>query len=46
MAGLMDLARTGTLDRDIPTVFLHTGGTPILFSFEKEFRALAAFTKR
>jgi D-cysteine desulfhydrase family pyridoxal phosphate-dependent enzyme len=46
MAGLMDLVCTGTLEKDIPTVFLHTGGTPILFSFEKEFRALAAFTKR
>jgi 1-aminocyclopropane-1-carboxylate deaminase/D-cysteine desulfhydrase-like pyridoxal-dependent ACC family enzyme len=45
MAGLMDLARTGKLDRNIPVVFIHTGGLPIVFAFEREFRGLAACTK-
>ncbi len=44
MAGLIDLARTGTLDRRVPTVFIHTGGTPILFAWEREFRHLADCT--
>ena len=44
MAGLIDLARTGTLDRRVPTVFIHTGGTPILFAWEREFRHLAECT--
>lgn len=44
MAGLMDLARTGVIRRDIPTIFVHTGGLPILFSFERELRDLAACT--
>jgi len=31
MSGLFDLAQRGILKKDIPTIFLHTGGTPILF---------------
>jgi 1-aminocyclopropane-1-carboxylate deaminase/D-cysteine desulfhydrase-like pyridoxal-dependent ACC family enzyme len=45
MAGLMDLARTGVLDRSMPTVFIHTGGLPILFAYERHFKSLAAFTR-
>jgi D-cysteine desulfhydrase len=41
MAGLIDLVKKGILDKNLPTVFLHTGGLPILFSFESEFRKLA-----
>jgi 1-aminocyclopropane-1-carboxylate deaminase/D-cysteine desulfhydrase-like pyridoxal-dependent ACC family enzyme len=45
MAGLIDLARKGVLDRNIPTIFLHTGGLPIIFAYEKQFRSLASCTK-
>ncbi len=45
MAGLMDLARTGVLDRSLPTIFIHTGGLPILFAYERHFTDLAAFTR-
>ena len=45
MAGLMDLAGRGILDRAIPTVFIHTGGSPILFAFNQEFQKLAKFTR-
>ncbi len=41
MAGLIDLVRQGKLDKKLPTVFLHTGGFPIVFWFEPEFRRLA-----
>ena len=37
MAGLIDLTEKGVIDRKIPVVFIHTGGLPIIFSFEKEF---------
>jgi D-cysteine desulfhydrase len=36
MAGLMDLATRGELDRSLPTIFWHTGGLPILFAFAHE----------
>jgi D-cysteine desulfhydrase family pyridoxal phosphate-dependent enzyme len=45
MAGLFDLARKGVLNRDIPTIFIHTGGLPILFAYEPRFRRLASCTK-
>ena len=44
MAGLLDLARRRILDPGIPTVFIHTGGLPILFAFERSLRDLADFT--
>lgn len=44
MSGLFDLAAKGVLDKNIPTVFLHTGGLPILFSFESSFRSSANVT--
>jgi 1-aminocyclopropane-1-carboxylate deaminase/D-cysteine desulfhydrase-like pyridoxal-dependent ACC family enzyme len=45
MSGLLDLARRGVLDPAVPTVFLHTGGLPIVFAFEDVFRAQAVCTK-
>ena len=45
MAGLFGLARTGVLDPAVPVVFLHTGGLPILFSFDDAFDDAAPFTK-
>jgi len=45
MAGLMDLTRKGILNKGIPTIFIHTGGLPILFAYEEWFRSLALCTK-
>ncbi len=45
MSGLLDLARRGVLDPAVPTVFLHTGGLPIVFAFEDFFRSQAECTK-
>jgi D-cysteine desulfhydrase family pyridoxal phosphate-dependent enzyme len=36
MAGMIDLLRKGIIDPEITTIFLHTGGFPIIFSFESE----------
>ncbi len=44
MAGLIDLVARKKLDQDLPIVFLHTGGLPVLFSFESEFANLARCT--
>jgi len=41
MAGLIDLVGRKKIENSIPTIFLHTGGLPVLFSFEPEFRKLA-----
>jgi D-cysteine desulfhydrase family pyridoxal phosphate-dependent enzyme len=41
MAGLIDLVGRKILDNNVPTMFIHTGGLPVLFSFEPEFRKLA-----
>jgi 1-aminocyclopropane-1-carboxylate deaminase/D-cysteine desulfhydrase-like pyridoxal-dependent ACC family enzyme len=45
MGGLFDLVRRGVLDPAVPTVFLHTGGVPIVFAFESTFRDQAICTK-
>ena len=45
MAGLIDLARNGVINKDISTIFVHTGGLPILFAYEPQFRSLASCTK-
>jgi D-cysteine desulfhydrase len=45
MAGMIDLLNKGIIDPDIDTIFLHTGGLPIIFSFESEFNKLAKCTK-
>lgn len=36
MAGLVDLVKKGTLGPGQTVVFLHTGGTPALFAYQKE----------
>ena len=45
MAGLFGLARAGLLDPAVPVVFLHTGGLPILFSFDDAFDDDAPFAR-
>jgi D-cysteine desulfhydrase family pyridoxal phosphate-dependent enzyme len=45
MAGLIDLVSNDKLDKNLPTIFLHTGGLPILFAYEQAFHHLAKFTK-
>lgn len=37
IAGLIDLTKKNIIDKNFPVVFIHTGGMPILFSFENEF---------
>jgi L-cysteate sulfo-lyase len=37
LAGLIDLCRNGLFTRDQNVVFLHTGGTPALFAYERDF---------
>jgi len=37
MAGLINLIKQGHYKRDDNVVFLHTGGTPALFPYRKEF---------
>jgi D-cysteine desulfhydrase len=36
MAGLIDLVTKNIIDNNIPVIFIHTGGMPIIFSFESE----------
>lgn len=36
MAGLIDLVDKKIIDKNIPVIFIHTGGMPIIFSFENE----------
>jgi D-cysteine desulfhydrase family pyridoxal phosphate-dependent enzyme len=36
MAGLIDLLNKKVVDKNIPVIFIHTGGLPILFAFESE----------
>lgn len=45
MSGLVDLARTGKIDADRTTVFIHTGGAPALFAFDEEFRKYARYSE-
>lgn len=45
MAGMIDLAQKNIIDKKLTTIFLHTGGLPILFSFEDEFDELAKCNK-
>ena len=45
MAGMIDFVQKKIIDSNITTVFLHTGGLPILFSFESKFSQLANCTK-
>lgn len=43
MSGLIDMAKTGAIDRDRTAIFIHTGGAPGLNAFEDQFRTLAKF---
>lgn len=45
MAGLIDLTAKNVVDRNIPVVFIHTGGMPIIFSFEPELGSNINYTK-
>jgi D-cysteine desulfhydrase len=45
MAGLIDLANKKIIDKNIPVVFIHTGGMPIIFSFESELGRTINCTK-
>ncbi len=45
MAGLIDLARKKIIDKNIPVIFIHTGGMPIIFSFASELGAKINCTK-
>lgn len=45
MAGLIDLSNKNIIDKNIPVVFIHTGGMPIIFSFESELGSKINCTK-
>jgi len=45
MAGLIDLVDKNIIDNNIPVVFIHTGGMPIIFSFESELGGKINCTK-
>ncbi len=45
MAALIDLVEKNIIDRNIPVIFIHTGGLPIIFSFEKELGSSSRCTK-
>jgi D-cysteine desulfhydrase len=45
MAGLIGLVEKKIVDKSIPVIFLHTGGMPILFSFESELSKYATYIK-
>jgi D-cysteine desulfhydrase family pyridoxal phosphate-dependent enzyme len=45
MAGLTDLVKKKVIDRSIPVIFIHTGGLPIIFSFDAELGKTINCTK-
>ena len=45
MAGLIDLTKKRIIDKNIPVIFIHTGGIPIIFSFESELGSKINCTK-
>lgn len=45
MAGLINLVNKNIIDKNIPVVFIHTGGMPIIFSFENELGKTINCTK-
>jgi len=45
MSGLIDLADKKVIDKNIPVIFIHTGGMPVIFSFESELGRFANCTK-
>ncbi len=45
LAGLISLVEKHIIDANVPVIFIHTGGMPILFSFESELGKFAKCTK-
>jgi D-cysteine desulfhydrase family pyridoxal phosphate-dependent enzyme len=45
MAGLIDLVDKKIINKNIPVIFIHTGGMPIIFSFQPELGKFANCTK-
>lgn len=45
MAAMIDLTNKNIIDKKIPVIFVHTGGLPIIFSFEKELGKVSRCTK-
>ncbi|MBI2418546.1 MAG: D-cysteine desulfhydrase family protein [Ignavibacteriales bacterium] len=45
MAGLTGLVQTKRIDPAVPVIFIHTGGTPIIFSFEEDLGKSVNITK-
>jgi D-cysteine desulfhydrase family pyridoxal phosphate-dependent enzyme len=45
MAGLIDLTNKSIVDKNIPVIFIHSGGMPIIFSFESELGSKINCTK-
>ena len=45
MAGLTDLVKKKVIDKSIPVIFIHTGGLPIIFSFDAELGKTMNCTK-
>ena len=45
MAALIDMTEKNIIDRNIPVIFIHTGGLPIIFSFGKELGRSSRCTK-
>ncbi len=45
MAGLIDLTNKNIVAKNIPVIFIHTGGMPIIFSFEAELGSKINCTK-
>ncbi len=45
MAGLIDLTNKNIIDKNLPVIFIHTGGMPIIFSFETELGKNLNLTK-
>jgi D-cysteine desulfhydrase len=45
MAGLIDLTDKKIIDKNVPVIFIHTGGMPIIFSFESELGSKINCTK-
>jgi D-cysteine desulfhydrase len=45
LAGLIDLVDKKVIDKNVPVIFIHTGGMPIIFSFQSELGKLANCAK-
>jgi D-cysteine desulfhydrase family pyridoxal phosphate-dependent enzyme len=45
MSALIDLSEKKIIDKNVPVIFIHTGGLPIIFSFGKELGRSSRCTK-